>query len=126
MRRSFAGTGPGGRGRTVLAVIALLTAAAEIATAAFNYVPQAAAAVMAVLFVAGWLLLQVPSATGPILIGLASALEVLFTPLYGRNGASTWLVHGAIAVLGIVGVVAAYATLRADRDSRGLPPATEA
>ena len=77
---------------------------------------------MAVLFVAGWLLLQRPRATGPILIGLASALEVLFTPLYGRTGASTWLVHGAIAVLGIVGVVAAYATLRADRDSRRLAP----
>lgn len=126
MRRSFAGTGPGGRWRTLLAVIALLTAAAEITTAAFDYVPTAAAAVMAVLFVAGWLLLQRPGATGPILIGLASALEVIFTPLYGRIGASTWLVHGAIAVLGIAGVVAAYATLRADRDSRRLPPATEA
>ena len=121
MRRTFAGTGPGGHWRTLLAVVALLTAGAEIATAAFDYVPTAAAAVMAALFIAGWLLLQLPSAIGPILIGLASALEVVFTPLYGRNGASTWLVHGAIAVLGIVGVVAAYVTLRADRDSRGLP-----
>jgi hypothetical protein len=126
VRRSFAGTGPGGRWRTLLAVVALLTAGAEVATAAFYDVPVAAAVVTAVLFVAGWLLLQLPRATGPILIGLASALEVVFTPFYGRNGASTWLVHGAIFVLGIVGVAAAYATLRADRDSRGLPPLSEA
>ena len=126
MRRTFAGTGPGGRWRTLLAVVALVTAGAEIATAAFYDVPPAAAVVMAVLFVVGWLLLQLPNAAGPIVIGLVAALEVVFTPFYGRSGASTWLVHGAIAVLGIVGVAAAYATLRADRDSRRLPPLSEA
>jgi uncharacterized membrane protein YGL010W len=101
--------------------VALLTAGAELAAAVFLDVPPAAAILIAALFVAGWILLRRPSARGPILIGLASVIEVAFTPFYGRHDATDWVAHGAVAVLGLLGIVAAAATLRADLRWRRLP-----
>ena len=117
-RETLAGAGPGGRWRAVLAVVALLAAAAEVAAALFLDVPLSAAIVVALLFMAGWLLLRRASAAGPILIGLLSAIEVVFTPFYAGHDAADWVVHGAIGAIGVLGVTAAAATLRADRRSR--------
>jgi hypothetical protein len=112
-REAIAGAGPGGAWRVLLAAIALVSAAGEIAGAPF--VAPAAAVLFAAMFLVGVFLLRRGSALGPILIGLFSVLEVVFIPAYERADRVDWSVQVAFGVLGVLGAVAAGATLLAER-----------
>jgi hypothetical protein len=112
-REAIAGAGPGGAWRVLLAAIALLSAAGEIAGAPF--VAPAAAVLFAAMFLVGVFLLRRGDSLGPILIGLFSVLEVVFIPAYERADRVDWSVQVAFGVLGVLGAVAAGATLLAER-----------
>jgi hypothetical protein len=103
----------GGR-RGAAQAVAVGLAAIEVITA-FSIEAPVAAVVFALIFlgIAWWLR---DGARGAwIALGVLCAVEVAFLPAYTRDGAADWIIQGAVAVLGVAGLVLLVAELRARR-----------
>jgi hypothetical protein len=98
--------------RAALAALALALAALEAVDAFFIDVP-AAAAVAAVLFLAGSVWLRREGRAPVVFVGVLCVIELAGLPSYDRDSASDWIFQVAAGILAALGVAFAAAAWRA-------------